>query len=56
MSFIRNYGNIIISKKEYENRYDKHSVYNPENCEATAPESPEINTKAVILLKSNHYD
>ena len=41
MSFIRNYGNIIISEKEYENRYDKHSVYNPENCEANSIKSCE---------------
>ena len=28
-----NYERIIISEKEFQKRYDKHSVYNPENCE-----------------------
>ncbi len=28
-----NYGNILLTEEEFENRYDKHSVYNPENCE-----------------------
>lgn len=27
-----NYERIIISEKEFQRRYDKHSVYNPENC------------------------
>ncbi len=52
MSFIRNYGNIIISEKEYENRYDKHSVYNPENCcEARALETSDKANKVARALE-----
>ena len=29
----KNYERIIISEKEFQKRYDKHSIYNPENCE-----------------------
>ena len=29
----KNYEGIIISEKELQKRYDKHSIYNPENCE-----------------------
>ena len=46
-----NYERIILTEKEFERKYDKHSVYNPENCcedlinccEARALESPEAN-------------
>lgn len=55
-----NYEGIIISEKEFQKRYDKHSVYNPENCEdlincceARALESPE-SPKANKIDTSNN--
>lgn len=37
----KNYGNILLTEEEFQRRYDKHSVYNPENCEATSIKSCE---------------